>query len=362
VNTATSRAAPGSDVVRPYTSADLPALERLYADAWPGDRERKKAGFRWIEGENPARDPENGYLVCEREGELIGYWGRMPTRLHAGGEVTPAAYSQETLVSPAARRQGVASRLGKVVEATPLPLLSLWHNEKMHAIMMRAGWSEVGRYRVLKKIYRLDGLARREADRPLLSRALRFANPLLRALVRAPKSKPLPMTVRPLDRFDGEVDDLFFKAAPSLGITAERTSAILNWKYVDIPHRTFRRRAARSSDGRLVGYVVVDVEDVPPFRRGAVVDLLADPDVPNAAAALAAAADQIFEEERVDLAVILTTDPAWGRAFRRQRFFRARPTKTSSLLVRNASGPLAEAANDLDRWYLTFGDSDGHMW
>jgi GNAT superfamily N-acetyltransferase len=351
-----------SDRVRPFEPADLPRLERLYAEAWPGDGARKMRGFRWIDGENPFRDAENGYLVCERGDELIGYWGRMPIRLHAGAAVIPAAFSQETLVAPSARRQGVASRLGRGVYATALPLLSVWHNEKMHAIMMRAGWTEVGRYRVLKKVYRLDGLARRAADRPFLSRVLRLGDPLVRTLMRAPDPKPGQLDVQEIDRFDSEFDNLFVASVASLGIMAERTSAVLNWKYVDIPHRAFRRLGARSMDGRLVGYAIVDVEDVPPFRRGTVVDMLADPTVPGVADALATAADRIFAEQEVDLAVALALDPRWIRAFRKRRFYRARATDTSSLLIWNPSGPLDGAMNDIDQWYLTFGDSDGHMW
>jgi len=349
--------------VRPYTPADLPRLEQLYADAWPGDLERKMAAFRWIEEQNPFRDPDNQYLVFDRGEEIIGYWGRMPTRLHVDGEVLPAGFSQETLVSPSARRQGVARRLGAAVEAAPLPLLSLWHNEKMHAIMTRAGWQEVGRYRVLKKVYRLTGLIRREeGNRPLMARALRLVDPVVRRIVRAPDRKSGGIEVEEIHRFGAEMDELFARISPKLGVVAERSARILNWKYVDIPHRSFRILGARTPGGALAGYMVIDIEDVPPFRRGTAVDLMADPDVPEVATALAARADRIFEEEEVDLAVVLTSDPSWIRTFRRQRFFRARPTETSSLLVRNVSGRLAEAAHDLDRWYLTFGDSDGHMW
>jgi GNAT superfamily N-acetyltransferase len=352
-----------SDWIHPYAPADLPRLERLYAEAWPGDRERKATAFRWIEEQNPFRDSENGYLVLEREEEIVGYWGRMPTRLHFDGQAIPAAYSQETLVSPAVRRQGVARRLGEVVDGSAIPLLSLWHNEKMHAIMTRAAWQEVGRYRPLKKVYRLEALARREVERrPLVARGLRFAEPLVRLLARPAARQDEPIAIEEIERFDAEVDDLFARGAPDLGIIAERTTQTLNWKYVDIPHRTFRLLAARSRDGRLVGYLVLDIEDVPPFRRGTAVDILADPDVPDAALALAAEADRIFAAAGVDLAVALTTDPVWLRAFRKRRFFKARTTRTSSLLARNIPNEIGDAARDLNGWYLTFGDSDGHMW
>jgi len=350
--------------IRPYQAADLDAVTDLYRRAYRGDIARRRQAFEWIQHHNPCTDEDAEYLLMWEGPQVVGYWGRMPVRLYVRGNPVAAAYSQEALVDLSQRGRGIAKALREVVDRTPRPLMSLWHNEPIVAILSAADWTEVGPLRTLKKLYRIDRLA-----------ASRFKNPLLRGMAALLRFAPMPRTQRapsPPGSYDvdhvrtcgPEFDHLFQRAVTQQAVITERSAAILNWKYCAIPHQTYRVLVARRA-GVLLAYCVVRVQvHEDGVRRGLVVDVLCDLAEPEALDALAVHCDRYFRDQDADLAVAECSPLRLRQAFHQLGFRTARPTKTSALWVRNQElvPKGAQLLHDIHEWYLTYGDSDSDMW
>ena len=350
--------------VLPFRYADLDAIADLYRRAYRGDHRRRLQALEWIHEANPWKAAHAEYLLMWEEGKVVGYLGRMPVRLFLRGAPVDAVYAQEALTDPDLRGRGVATTLFELANATPRPMISLWHNERIVSLLGKTGWTRAGALPTFRKIYRVRTLL--STRLPSMMQGLaRVLAPIDEVRARGRSAAVAPYVIEPIDRFGSEFDGLFRRVATRYLVIADRGVATLNWKYVDIPFQQYQRVAVRR-DGRLRGYGVFRVEAHPSgVRKGHLVDMLADPDEPRAMHALATHMDAWFREQRVDLAAGLISSGALQDAFRRAGFRRVRPTATSWLWVRNEQhAPATEAPllRDVANWYLTLGDSDRDMW
>lgn len=358
--------------IRSFTSADYGHVFDLYRRAWPGDVERRKAAFRWIQEGNPFRHEDRGYLLAFRGSTLAGYWGRLPARFHHHGAALDVVFSQEALVDPAYRRQGIARGLAQEAVRGDDLYLSLWHNRRILDLLRSHGWRDLGGMTSHKRIHRPGALARWKLSGHRWGRALSPFLPLVGVLdAVAPRGRRAPepdpgVRVEEVERFSDEASRLFRRVARTLPFVADRTAPTLNWRYVDIPHRSFKRLSVR--DGMsLLGYIVLEVESLrePHLRRGTVVDVLVDPENSDALLALLHAAQEWFGEQEADLVVALSTLPGTAEGFRRAGY-RAAPGRADSafslLHLDRRSHPRPPAPDDYGGCVLAFGDSDAHLW
>ncbi len=113
--------------------------------------------------------------------------------------------------------------------------------------------------------------------------ALRSAFVWMRSRMLPARTRAFAGTVEPLERFDERTDALWERVKPSFEFAVSREQSYLNWRYADPRAGRFRIWAA-IRDGRVVGYSVTK----PGGTRGAIVDLLVDPDEVGALDALIA--------------------------------------------------------------------------
>jgi len=348
--------------IKTFSTTDLPRVFEFYAHAFGADLERKKQAFEWIQAGNPFLVPELNYVLMVDGDQLVGYWGRMPMQLYALGKPFLSVFSQEALVNPAYRGQGVASKLLAEVNGSEHLLVSLWHNEKIVSILRKGGWRRIDIFRPQKKIFKLDKLVRRRIGVPLVRQVVTGAGAVYLRLKGLGRGPSRDYSIRTVSRFGPEYDDFFRSVASSLGIIADRGSATLNWKYIDIPHRSYSVLAA-TKESRLRGYVVYRIHEVEDgIRKATIVDLLADPRDPAALAALVATCDRAFREEQADFSVCQVSTPAFRRILARQGYYQGGNVDINSLWIHHGERCPEANLETLDRWYFTFGDSDGEMW
>jgi len=148
--------------IRRFTFQDFDAVQEFYSRAIEGDIDRRIEAFRWIQMHNPFHNPfkdvNNNYLLGFSNDKLIGYSGIMRVRFYHFGRPFYALFSQETLVDPSYRRHGLATKLLAEVNRSDSFLVSLWHNERILALLGKKGWINIGSFRPLKKIHKLESL------------------------------------------------------------------------------------------------------------------------------------------------------------------------------------------------------------
>ena len=153
--------------------------------------------------------------------------------------------------------------------------------------------------------------------------------------------------VVPLERFDGETDELYARLSSSWGNHLVRRAEFLNWRYVDSP-RGYRCFAARTG-GRLEGYAVLTQKAYAGRTVGVVADLAGS--APACRALLRRCAR---EAEGVRLLVALVSP--WQR-----RTFVASGFLPTHKAIRFIGKPLREGVTlsaGREAWHFTLGDMD----
>lgn len=165
--------------------------------------------------------------------------------------------------------------------------------------------------------------------------------------------------VREIERFDDRFDNLWTRGATHYGVTSERTSRFLQWRFRHNPvDHSFRTVGVTSpGDGRLAGYGVCVMED----GGATLVDLFAD----NTETALHTVLSGIVRWTRArgatSIAVKCAGNSALDAALRRQGF-RPRPENHPTTLMVSATpaGPADPAHARGPEWHFLAADDFWH--
>ena len=101
--------------VRPFVAEDIPAVTALHRNVFGGDPETRseyEAYFRTAYLENPSRDGIVEPLVCEENGEIVGFLGSVVRRMIWQGEPIVAALGTNFAVSEKSRGMAGVKLLG----------------------------------------------------------------------------------------------------------------------------------------------------------------------------------------------------------------------------------------------------------
>lgn len=203
----------------------------------------------------------------EEDGKLIAATTRMPATFRAGGADCPAFFNIDSMVHPAHRRRGCMRDLYKLARSalggSPL-FFSKGSSSQIYPLLVSVGHRPITPNTSL--------VSYPSTARWLMSR-LHIVGPGERQ-----DARPLPgfPDFRPVDRFGADFDACFERASRGLAGVFVRDAALMNWRYVDIPHRRYLRYA-RVQDGVTIGVVIVWAEG----GQAGIVDLLWDPSRPE---------------------------------------------------------------------------------
>ncbi len=351
--------------IRRFTSQDFDLVQEFYERAFDGDVQRKMSAFKWIQTRNPFADSERNYILIFSDEKLVGYFGLMPIRVYESGKPFMALFGQEVLIHPSHRGMGLAKKLLVEINLSNQLLIGLWLNEKILALIQGGGWSRIGHYGVLRKVYNVEALIKLKVKNVYLRRLLTGG---AKAWFRRGSSEDAEnkgYAVEIMEKCGVEFDRFFSDVASRFGMICDRNSAVLNWRYLDIPYKKYTFLAARKN-GKISGFAVLRIEDqIGPIRirKGIIVDILAHPDEPEAVEVLAKRSEQIFVKERVDFSVVLVLPEGFRAVFRKLGYRAVRGRRTDSLLINHENLiPNSGVVKDMRNWYLTFGDSDSDLW
>ena len=232
-------------------------------------------------------------------------------------------------------------------------------NEASVAVCKRVGYKPVANtstwVKLLKSATKLRSLSPIPfAVRPvsaIVDRGLEAVDRALSMFVRANDR-----TTVALARADERFDALWDRAKPNRGISAERSSVYLNWRYADYPTLRHYFYCVTSKDGReILGYAVYSIED----GRATLQDLFCE-DFERTADHLLIELSRHLREENVEsLVVSYLGSDIFGRRLKRLGFFKRPGERTMVVyLDRSLSESQRQDLIDPVNWFILDGELD----
>jgi GNAT superfamily N-acetyltransferase len=304
--------------------------------------------FGWWFDRNPAG--EGIVALAVDGGEVVGVAAMSFFRTRLEGVETRLAIPVNVATDARYRGQGVFSTLEHANEEAAAqsgsPLTVTFPNARSYPIFVgRLGWIDLPRLRLWARPLRMSGVARyllrrtgeRETIRPPSS-----AGRVLRDL-----------EVRPVERFQADLDALGLRAAAAYGNHFTRDAEYFNWRYLDSP-RDYRCFGAYRG-GELVGAAVVGHTYKHGISAGFLADLVAAPDDPRAVTALAARGLEEVKGGADAVVVLPPRVPAHRRALARSGFA---PTNTVLRFIGKQLHGDVRVDGRAGAWHFTLGDFD----
>jgi GNAT superfamily N-acetyltransferase len=304
--------------------------------------------------------PQGGEGVC-------GYACSPRLALVRGDEATLAPIGQtgDVMTHPDWRKRGIFSDLDRrcMQETARLgwPLVFGLPNRRSAHIFLGLGWEQVGTIRPWTFVLRVTPRARehRRADGRLKAWTLGLARGAgRRARQGLREASGGQFGVRRIARFDEAVTAISRRVEPHFELMVRRDADYLNWRFVENTAGLHTPLGVFAANGELAAYVVVQAPREG-LGIGYLVDVLAA-DEAALAQALEAGLAQL-EAAGAELVQSTAVDGSWWQARLVEAGFQS-PRAENHLLVilhtNRPEHPLARAARDASRWYLTDGDRD----
>ncbi len=343
------------------------SLKKLLEQAYDSENSDKRLrSLIWTCEKNPhAGNDESRYYFITANRDTLAYNGRMPVNILFKGKTIHAYFVHETLVSLDYRRKGLGIQVNKNVLRHSRGLCpGLWANEKLLPLLLKIGWTAVGELKPLRKIVRIEKIAKYKFRSRLLVYLFRsFGRIYLR--MRKRKHEILSSNIRifEITKFTDDMQQPLDNIMKNFHILAYRNPDYLNWKYIDIPYKQYKVYGVKRN-GVLKGYIVLrtQVNNQKDLIIGMIVDLLCDPREEDCFFSLLMKAEEYFSNNGSDFIVCMLTYDRFRDWIRELGFYEPRvKTKDFFLLANIDQIDDKTFAKDFSNWYLTYGDSDYDM-
>jgi len=326
--------------------------------------------LRWRYDGNPHG---TAISLLSREGDtLLSGYACSPRRVLVRGEEASAALVGETgdvMTTPEARGRGLFSDLDRAAMAAAgkagWPMVFGLPNRQSEGIFTgKLGWKLVGKIRPYTFVLASDEAAR--ADRMRAGRLASAMTPwsAWRGMMSLGKMRNqyfAKVNVVSIARFDEAVDELSSRVARDFDWMVQRDHEYLNWRFMDAPAGLFRAHGVYLPDGKLCGYVIVQLPGRGE-RIGYVVDILAADDI-----AFAAGMDAALGHLKKASASVARShaieDSWWETRLLRAGFRRGKSEDFKAVILHelDPEHPVCRAGNHPERWYFTDGDRDDEL-
>jgi len=301
-------------------------------------------------------------------GQFVGMATLFPIELSVGGEPLRGAIGGDFVVDRPHRVLGPALALQRAtvdaLDANGLHFVYGLPNQNSDPVTARIGFVDVGQLSRFIKVLRVESLAGKAAQRPLVGRLASTLGPVLvdpiLSLISRERLYRRRRDVRAehVERFDQRFDEVFDAMSRHHPITARRSVELLDWRY-EKDHPADRLGghsilAVVENGARVLGYVVYKTIDGVRYVED--VGFL-----PSRDAVDAVLSELVLDARRERNAAIsvtlLETKSLLVDRLRSFGFLRRPERSRLRVYTRDDS---AQAVDFLDRnnWYFLFGDSD----
>ncbi len=356
-------------VLRDYRVEDTEQVFELMSEIYDeAVMDNSRRHWTWQYFDNPKnRNGKPAIRVIERRGEIVAMICGISQEFWLDGRVSWGLWIVDFMARQAGTEKKERLRFGQRLA---------FEARDTHPLIAGVNRPALNRYwkRVLGD--HVDIVAAPMMIRPLSYRRLakeKFGNPLIASAAGIGAAVAMPLVFRErrpsissehrldaVERFDDDVDEFWGRAAATFSHLAVRDASYLNWRYADIPDRTYNRFVLRR-DGRTAGWIVTRTLSGGNLMKGRIVDLLACREDFEAWYLLLSGVTDRFREAGADLVHGLGSpvEPLM-RAYRAAGF-KANPehSRESQYIAYNRIEDLdQDAFYNGDNWYVTLGDSD----
>lgn len=318
--------------------------------------------WRWEFIDGPFGDAK--IWVAEDDDKIVGHYAAIPMRVKVDKEIITGAIVVDVMTHPDYRYQGMFASLGE--RATKDAGM-----EGLHFFMgyptrknvipghLKVGWFIVGSIPVLVKPLILDNIIRRYIKNKILHRmAKSLANIALKVFFRTKKIEDVVgVSIHAVSSFDEQVDDFWQKTSNSYRFIGVRDKKFLNWKFVDNPYRKYKIFIAKK-DEKIIGYIVLRVVRKSGINGVLIVDMLTLPDYINVSAQLIDTAIDYCNDNGIDvIGCLMPKNTLYFKILKKKGFIKT-PKKYGFIIHINSSRVTREQLDNMDGWFLTWGDID----
>ncbi len=252
---------PGGDILRvaDLRREGIEKLVRLKEAVYrkPVDREV----FAWEYSKHPHASKLRVF-VCETHGAIVASTTRLPATLLLNGDRRNVYFNVDSMVHPDHRRKGHIRelyRFARTVLPGPPLMMSKGSSAEIYPMLMNIGQRAIAPSTFL--------VSRPSTTRWLLSRFDLLPE-------RSKEEEVMPTgfdDFQRVERFDASCDVFFRRVAPRYQAIFERSAALMNWRYIDIPHLRYAP-FLRVNDGQIASALVLSIRR----GRGFIVDIVWD--------------------------------------------------------------------------------------
>jgi hypothetical protein len=314
--------------------------------------------FNWMYQANP-QGIARAWVARKDDGAVVGSGSAFPRRVRTLGQTLSAGITSDFAIDKECRAFGPALRLVKTVVAEysrrGLDFFYTLPNEKSRELQKKLGCLRLGdMYRMVKPL-KTDRYVKRFVKSEHISSFLSPVADFFLTVSSKESRTRLPRELEMVDvkGFDERFNRLWARVADQRPIMGERSSEVLNWRYVQTPIRKYDASAiVDNRSGDVLGYVVSYAEG----NDVHIADMLAV-DSTILRYLLTAFISGQRQKRRDSITVLYLGDPA-VRSVIEGLGFSSRDRQNEILFHVDPSAPWSATVANQDNWYLFEGDLD----
>lgn len=302
---------------------------------------------------NPNRDSQ--IWIIDEDGILIGHMALICMKLRVNGSDVDGCQAVDLFIDKNHRGKGLFVSLGKTILENAGEIgISVAFGFPNHEALgghLKYGWKNIGTIQRGLKPLDIKQFAK-----------MNKKSPLTMSIYMGIKSrkKKIPInefTVTHIHEFDKSIDSFVSKNLKYRNAVL-RTSNYLNWRYCQAPHRDYIKFLATDKNG-VVGYIVGSETKKAP-GIGYIVDIFVKEGDIIAARTLLETLEKYYKSKKIfALHAWIPNFREYEVAFKDSGFIQRKPTQPFIVRV-NREFIDMDYVFDIDKWFITMGDSDLH--
>lgn len=326
----------------------------------------------WQLNKNPAGQAQVAVAKETTTGKILGVVWFMPLRVQFENEIVPGSQSLYALVHEDYRRQGILTGMAPIcrerLRQEGVRFSYGFPNPNSYQPYVRKfGWVDIGDANLYLRPLNIKRLITNRYGHGIFQWVLATTGQATKKIIFRPKSLRRDvdqLSISEVQTFDPLLDDFWQRVKGKYPVMLVRDTTFLDWRYKQVPDRSYIFMAAKHR-GRIVAYIVlrdVTIEGIP---CGMVVDFLVESTSEGhlAGKALVHKALSCFEQEDLDLAgCLMLPGVEETKLLVDQGFVKCPswllPQPFPILLQADKDAPRRDMLSDLSSWFLTMGDYD----
>jgi GNAT superfamily N-acetyltransferase len=304
-------------------------------------------------------------------GRLIGRAATIPMRVRVSGRVRLAGLSLDPVLDPDSQSRALLPALLQDAAALStkesISFTYAFPSQPFYSTFVnRAEFKNVGSVPLLFMPLNPERLAAKASHSLAPAKGASIARRVWRTPPAGRRQEAVPgLEVAEIDSFDGSFAAFWDRVRHRFPVVVVRDPTYLNWRFVDVPLRSYKSFAARS-EGEVRAFIVLRAAPLGQFSAGLIVELLVEASAEGLAAGrlLLDQAYGYFKEQDVDLMASLALRHTDEFRLLRSRGFWVSPKflepRAFRLVVRchDEEGGPSRPACELKNWFVTLGDCD----